>query len=87
MTASVFINTLKYERAKREIESAITWAWAQEEELGIICGENADLTVDQMEIFFRYLPIQIETILFMRKLAQASDHKKSSLPTSDDTSD
>lgn len=77
----------EYEKAKLEIENAIAWAWAQEEELGIICGENADLTVDQMEIFFRYQPIQIETILFMRKIVQASDHKEAPLATCDDAND
>jgi hypothetical protein len=75
------------EKAKLEIEKSIAWAWAQEEDLGVICGENADLTADQLEIFFRYLPIQIETILLMRKLAQPSDHKEASLPTSEDRSD
>ncbi len=61
-------------------EGNIAWAWKEDLDKGVISGDSADLTADEMELFFRYSPWQVQTILFMRKLEQATRHKVEPVP-------
>lgn len=62
------------------IAQAIKWALKQDAELNVITGENSDLTADQMEVFFRYTPWQVQTILFMREIERSTRHKIEVIP-------
>lgn len=59
---------MNQKETEESIAQAVKWALKQEEELNVITGENADLTADQMEMFFRYTPWQTQTVLFMREM-------------------
>lgn len=71
---------MNQKETEESIAQAVKWALKQDDELNVITGENADLTADQMEVFFRYTPWQVQTILFMREIERSTRHKIEAIP-------
>jgi len=71
---------MSYGACDGSCEGNIAWAWKEDTENNVITGENADLSPDQLEMFFRYTPWQVQTILFMREIERSTRHKVDAIP-------